>query len=67
VVSTALGIRLGAAVLSPPASFSVGQNIIWALANICKVWLLVLLPLIVLAALIEGFVTPLVVLALYAG
>jgi uncharacterized membrane protein SpoIIM required for sporulation len=67
VLSAALGIRLGASVLSPPASFSVGQNIIWALANISKVWLLVLVPLILLAALIEGFVTPMVIMALYPG
>jgi uncharacterized membrane protein SpoIIM required for sporulation len=67
VLSAALGIRLGAAVLAPPASFSVGQNIIWALANISKVWLLVLVPLILLASLIEGFVTPLVVMSLYQG
>jgi uncharacterized membrane protein SpoIIM required for sporulation len=67
VVSAALGIRLGAAVLSPPAGFSVGQNIIWTLANISKVWLLVLVPLILLAAMVEGFVTPLIIRALYQG
>jgi uncharacterized membrane protein SpoIIM required for sporulation len=67
VLSAALGIRLGAAVLSPPARFSVGQNIIWTVANVGKVWLLVLVPLILLAALIEGFITPVVVRALYQG
>jgi uncharacterized membrane protein SpoIIM required for sporulation len=67
VLSAALGIRLGAAVLSPPGRFSVGQNLIWTMANVGKVWLLVLVPLILLAALIEGFITPVVVMALYQG
>lgn len=63
--SAALGIRIGASVLSPPKPFTVGQNIIWALANYLKAWLLVLLPLVLLGALIEGLVTPLVIVALY--
>jgi uncharacterized membrane protein SpoIIM required for sporulation len=54
-------------VLSPPGRFSVGQNLIWTMANVGKVWLLVLVPLILLAALIEGFITPVVVMALYQG
>jgi uncharacterized membrane protein SpoIIM required for sporulation len=65
LLSAALGIRLGAALLTPPGDFSVGDNIIWSLGNIAKVWLLVLLPLIVLASLVEGFVSPLVIQAWY--
>ncbi len=67
MVVSALGIRIGAAVLSPPGGFSVGHNILWALANFAKVWLLVLLPLIVLAGLVEGLLTTSLIVAVYGG
>ncbi|NJK80130.1 MAG: ABC transporter permease [Chloroflexaceae bacterium] len=63
--STALGLRIGASVFSTPDGFSVGQNMLWAVANYLKAWLLVLVPLVLIAALVEGFITPLVVMALY--
>jgi uncharacterized membrane protein SpoIIM required for sporulation len=65
ILSAALGLRIGAALLSPPPGFTVGQNIIWALAQFFKVWALVLVPLFLLAALVEGFVSPLIIRALY--
>lgn len=65
VISTALGLRIGAALLAPPAGFSAGQNLLWALANFAKTWLLVLLPLIAIASLIEGFISPVVISSLY--
>jgi hypothetical protein len=43
----------------------VGQNILWAMANFWKVWLLLLLPLILLSALVEGLLSPLVIRAFY--
>lgn len=67
ILSAALGIRLGASVLYAPRGFTIGQNILWAMANLAKVFLFVILPLTVLAATIEGLVTPLVVRALYGG
>lgn len=67
ILSAALGIRIGAALMSPPRGFTVGQNIMWSMAQFVKVWALVLLPLFLLAGLIEGLVTPLVIRALYAG
>ncbi len=65
ILSAALGLRIGASILCPPPGFSVVQNLLWALANFLKVWLLVLLPLVLLASLIEGLVSPLVIQALY--
>lgn len=63
--SAAIGIRIGASVLRPPGGFSVGQNILWSLANFAKIWLLVLLPLTFLGAMVEGILTPMVIQALY--
>ncbi len=67
VLSAALGLRIGAAIMAPPRGFTAGQNLLWALANFAKIWLLVLVPLIALSALIEGLITPRVVMALYGG
>ena len=65
ILSAALGLRIGASVLAPPKGFTVAQNLLWALANFLKVWLLVLLPLILLGALVEGLVTPEIIRGLY--
>lgn len=67
VLSSALGIRIGAALLYAPPGFTIGQNILWSLANAAKVFGLVIAPLLVLAALIEGLVTPEVVRLVYGG
>jgi uncharacterized membrane protein SpoIIM required for sporulation len=67
ILGAALGIRIGASLMSPPKGFSVGQNILWSLAQFFKVWALVLLPLFLLGSLIEGLISPLVIAALYGG
>jgi uncharacterized membrane protein SpoIIM required for sporulation len=67
ILSAALGLRIGAALLSPPPGFTVGQNMLWALAQFFKVWALVLVPLFLVASLVEGFISPLVIRALYGG
>lgn len=65
ILSAAMGLRVGAALLSPPPGFTVGQNILWSLAQMLKIWALVLLPLFLIAGLIEGLITPQIVRALY--
>jgi uncharacterized membrane protein SpoIIM required for sporulation/ABC-type transport system involved in multi-copper enzyme maturation permease subunit len=67
IFSAALGLRLGAALLAQPQGFTAAQNMLWAAAQLAKAWLLVLLPLVTLGALIEGFVSPLVIRALYGS
>ncbi len=65
ILSAALGLRIGAALLAPPPGFSAGQNLLWSLAAFAKTWLLVLLPLVALGSLIEGMLTPLIIRGLY--
>ncbi len=67
ILSAALGLRLGAALLAQPQGFTAAQNLLWAAAQLVKTWLLVLLPLVTLGALIEGLISPLVIRALYGG
>lgn len=65
IMSAAFGIRIGASVLYAPSGFTIGQNILWALANFLRVFLLLVAPLTIVAALIEGLVTPQIVQLLY--
>lgn len=60
ILAAALGIRLGAALMKSERGVSVGQNMLWSLAQLCKVWALVLVPLYLVAALIEGMIVPVV-------
>jgi uncharacterized membrane protein SpoIIM required for sporulation/ABC-type transport system involved in multi-copper enzyme maturation permease subunit len=65
ILGAALGLRIGAALMSPPKGFTVGQNILWAFAQYVKVWLFVLLPMFFVGSMIEGLLTPLIVRSLY--
>jgi uncharacterized membrane protein SpoIIM required for sporulation/ABC-type Na+ efflux pump permease subunit len=65
VLSAAWGLRIGASLLAAPKGFTVGENLLWALANWLKTWLLFIAPLVLLASLIEGLLTPVLVNWLY--
>lgn len=65
ILGAALGIRIGAAVMAPPKGFTVGQNILWSLAQFGKVWLLVILPLFLLAGIVQQLITTRILAALY--
>lgn len=65
VLSAAMGIRIGASLLANQPGVTVGRNILWSIAQYLKVWALVLLPMFLLGSIIEGFISPLVVRALY--
>lgn len=65
ILAAALGIRMGAALMPNQGGVSVGQNMLWALAQFIKVYALVIVPLYLLAALLGGLVTPIVVGLVY--
>jgi len=65
ILSGALGLRIGVALLPPPKGFTVGQHLLWALANFLKIWLFVLLPLLFISAMVEGLITPRILQMLY--
>jgi uncharacterized membrane protein SpoIIM required for sporulation len=67
IVATAFALRLGAAVMSPPNGRSSGDNFIEALADWAKVFLFLVIPLLLLAALIEATLTPRVVVFFFGG
>ncbi len=65
VLATAFALRLGAAVIAPPAGVSVGENLLRAFADLVKIFIFVVLPLLLVAAWVEATITPQVVLWFY--
>jgi uncharacterized membrane protein SpoIIM required for sporulation len=67
IIATAFALRIGAALVSPPAGLDVGQGFLLVLANFCKIFLFLVVPLLLGAAFIEANVTPQIVLGLYGA
>ncbi|GIV96737.1 MAG: hypothetical protein KatS3mg057_1394 [Herpetosiphonaceae bacterium] len=65
ILAAAAGLRLGLAAATTPPGISVGRHILWALALYIRLLLLVVGPLLLLAALIEGLITPQVAALVY--
>ena len=67
-LATAAALRMGATVTErPPAGKTVGEMLLLALADVVKIGVGVVLPLLVVAALVEVFVTPAVVRLVLGG
>jgi uncharacterized membrane protein SpoIIM required for sporulation len=66
VLATALGVRLGAALIAPPRGMTVWDGWIQAVADFTRLFVAVVIPLLAVAAWVEVYVTPRVVLAVYA-
>ena len=65
VLATAFALRLGASVIAPPPGVSVGENLLHAFADLVKIFVFVVLPLLLIAAWVEANLTPQVVLWFY--
>lgn len=59
-LGSALGLRIGLALLYAPRGISAGQHLLWSLANFVKVFCLILIPLFLLSAICEGWLIPLI-------
>ena len=66
-IATALAVRLGATFVSPRQEVAVGEGWLWALADLIKVFVALVLPLLALAAEIEVHVTPSIVVWIFGG
>jgi uncharacterized membrane protein SpoIIM required for sporulation len=58
LLATAAGLRMGAAVLAPPKGFSLGETLLLGLADFLKLMLLLVVPLLLVAAFVETYVMP---------
>ncbi len=61
VLAAAAAVRLGASIVAPPPGRTIGEGWMEALADATRLWLTLILPLLVVAAVIEVYVTPLVI------
>lgn len=61
VLATAAAVRLGISVMSSPSDKTLGEGWMEALADATRLWLALFLPLLVVAAVVEVYITPLVV------
>lgn len=61
IVATAMALRLGATVISPPSGMTLSQGVLRAVADLVKVFLFLVLPLLAVAAALEVWVTPWIV------
>jgi len=62
VLVTAFALRLGASVVAPPEGLTVSDGLLLALADFIKVFFLVAIPMLIVAAFLEVYLTPQVVL-----
>jgi uncharacterized membrane protein SpoIIM required for sporulation/ABC-type transport system involved in multi-copper enzyme maturation permease subunit len=67
IIATAAAVRLGISIVSPPPGMTVSQSWLQALAYFVKLFILVVIPLLVVAALIEVHITPWLVVAVYGN
>jgi len=67
IIATALGLRLGSVVTRPPKGTTVGQAWMVALSDTVKLAIALVIPGLIVAAIIEAYVTPRVVIALLGG
>ncbi len=65
ILATAFGLRLGASIIAPPAGVTAGENLLRALAELLKIFIFVVLPMLLVAAWIEANITPQIVLWFY--
>jgi uncharacterized membrane protein SpoIIM required for sporulation/ABC-type transport system involved in multi-copper enzyme maturation permease subunit len=65
VLGTAFALRLGASIMSPPSGVTAGENLLHALADLAKIFVFVVVPLLLVAAAVEAHITPQIVLWFY--
>jgi uncharacterized membrane protein SpoIIM required for sporulation len=67
VIATAFALRIGASLTASREGLTVGEGLVAALAEFAKVFLFLVVPLLLIAALVEANLTPQIVLWAYGG
>jgi uncharacterized membrane protein SpoIIM required for sporulation len=65
IIATAMALRLGAVVISPPKGMTVSQGVLQALADLVKVLALLVVPLLLVAAMLEVWLTPWIIVQVW--
>ncbi len=66
-IATGLAVRLGATFMSPPRGMTVSEGWLSALADFVKCFVALVVPLLALAAVVEVYLTPLIVVRAFGG
>ncbi|KAA3653650.1 MAG: hypothetical protein DWQ04_35095 [Chloroflexi bacterium] len=67
LIASAAGLRWHAVVIAPPPRQTLSEAFLQAAAEFTRLFVGVVIPLLFISAMIEGFVTPRIVVALYGG
>ena len=65
IIATGAGLRLGAALIHRRPKLTIGEGWLLAITDFVKLFIFVVLPLLVVAALVEVYVTPWIVCQVY--
>jgi uncharacterized membrane protein SpoIIM required for sporulation/ABC-type transport system involved in multi-copper enzyme maturation permease subunit len=65
LIATGAGLRLGAALIHRRPKLTIGEGWLLAVTDFVKLFVFVVLPLLIVAALVEVYVTPKIVCAVY--
>ena len=67
IIATAFALRIGASITAPREGLTVGEGVVAAAADFCKVFLFLVVPLLLIAAFVEANITTQIVLWAYGG
>jgi uncharacterized membrane protein SpoIIM required for sporulation len=67
IIATAFALRIGASITAPREGLTVGEGLVAAAADFAKVFVLLVVPLLLIAAFVEANVTTQIVLWAYGG
>jgi len=67
ILAGAVALRLGASIISPPPGKTIGEGWMAALADATRLWMVLIMPVLVVAAVVEVYVTPAIVLWIAGG
>jgi len=67
LIAAAAALRWHATVISPPPNRTLSEGFIWASADYFRLFVGVVLPLLLVAAFVESYVTPAVMLRVFGG
>ena len=67
LIAAAAALRWHTTIIAPPPDRTLSEGFIWAAADYARLFVGLVLPLLLLAALVESFITPMVLFRIYGG
>jgi uncharacterized membrane protein SpoIIM required for sporulation len=65
IIATGMAVRLGAVIVSPPSGMTVTQGVLLALADFLKILVFLVLPMLIVAAMLEVWLTTWIVVQVW--